>query len=80
LGYKADYKYAGSFQRSAIYSARRIPILKIGNPCMYTFYIVTNIKHYTGEYVEYERETYRQERRVDEEKPDFIDRYIKALT
>ena len=46
---------------------------------MYTFHIVANIKHYTGKYVEYEREAYRQERRVDEEKPDFIDRYIKAL-
>ena len=47
---------------------------------MYTFHIVTNIKHYTGEYVEYERESYRQEWRVDKEKPDFVDRYIKALT
>ena len=80
MGYKADCKYAGSFQRSAIYSARRIPILKISNPCMYTFHIVANIKHYTGEYVEYKRETYRQKWRVDEEKPDFIDRYIKALS
>jgi len=79
LGYKADCKYAGSFQRSAIYSARRIPILKISNACVYAFYVVANIKHYPGKYVEDERETYRQERRVDKEKPDFIDRYIKAL-
>jgi hypothetical protein len=46
---------------------------------MYAFYVVANIKHYPGKYVEDERETYRQERRVDKEKPDFINRYIKAL-
>ena len=46
---------------------------------MHAFYIVAYIKHYAGEYVKYERETYRQERRVDKEKPDFVDRYIKAL-
>jgi hypothetical protein len=58
----------------------RIPILKIGNSCMYTFYIVANIQNYTGKEIKYQRKPHRQERRVDEEKPDFIDRYIEALT
>jgi hypothetical protein len=60
IGIQSGFINAGSFQRFVIYSAWRIPILKISNTCMYTFHIVANIKHYTGEYVEYKRETYRQ--------------------
>ena len=39
---------------------------------MHPFYIVTYIKHYAGEYVEYKRETYCQKRGVDEKQSYFI--------
>lgn len=46
---------------------------------MLPFNILAKIKHNTREEVKYQRETYRQERRVDEEQPDFIDRDVKTF-
>jgi len=44
---------------------------------MHPFYIVANIKHYAGEYVEDERESYCQERGVDKKQPYFVGGDIK---
>jgi len=46
---------------------------------VYPFYIIADIQYYPCKEIKYERETYRQEWWVDKEKPDLVDRYIKAL-
>jgi hypothetical protein len=60
-------------------STRRIPLLQIGNPGMYAFNVVADIQHYAGKEIKYQRETYCQKRGVNKEKPDLIDRDIKAF-
>jgi hypothetical protein len=47
---------------------------------MRTFYVVAKVEHDTGENVEDERKTDRQERGVDEKQPDLTDRNIKFFT
>ena len=46
---------------------------------MHTFYVIPDIEHYTGKYVEYKREAYRQEWGIDKKQAYFTDRYIKAF-
>jgi len=44
---------------------------------MHPFYIVPNIKHYTGKYVEYQWKPHRQERGVDKKQPYFVGGDVK---
>lgn len=54
-------------------------ILKIRRPGPATLDIVAEIQDYPGKKVNYQRETYGNERGIDKEKPDFRDRNVKAF-
>ena len=47
---------------------------------MHAFYIVADIEDDAGENVDDERETYGQERGVDEKQADFVDGDVEAAT
>jgi len=47
---------------------------------MHTFYIVADIEDDAGENVNDERETYGQERGIDEKQADFVDGDVEAAT
>jgi hypothetical protein len=46
---------------------------------MHPLHVIADIQYYTGKYVKYKREAYRQKRGINKKQPDLIYRDVKLF-